>query len=89
MALFVHGEDVSTAWLAGLEALLAAKRGDAVNLTVAIDDPTAEDDGIRSVLDEFNGERRRRNRSSVELVSTSREHGVPRGLVRRTPRRGR
>lgn len=70
MALFVHGENVSTAWLSGLDALLGTPHADAVNLTVAIDDPTAENKGIRRVLDEFNGERRRRKRSSVELVST-------------------
>jgi hypothetical protein len=69
MALFVHETNVSTAWVAGLEALLA-NGGDAVNLTVAIDDPTSEDDDVRALLDDFNGERRRRDRKSVELVST-------------------
>jgi hypothetical protein len=39
MALFVHGSNVSIAWLAGLDALLGTPNGDAVNLTVAIDDP--------------------------------------------------
>ena len=69
MALFVHETNVSTAWVTGLEALLA-NGGDAVNLTVAIDDPTSEDDDVRALLDHFNGERRRRDRKSVELVST-------------------
>lgn len=69
MALFVHESNASTAWVAALDALLA-HGGDAVNLTVAIDDPTSEDDGVRAVLDRFNGERRRQNRKSVELVST-------------------
>ena len=70
MAIFVHGKNVSTAWLAALDALLATPHGDTVNLAVAIDDPTVEDEGIRRVLDYFNGERRRRDRRSVELVST-------------------
>ncbi len=70
MAILVQGDNVSTAWLAGLEALLKEPHGDAVNLTVAIDDPTIEHDGIRQVLDGFNGTRRQRDRKSVELVST-------------------
>ena len=70
MALFVHGSNVSTAWLAGLDALLETPSGEAVNLTVAIDDSTQEDAGIRSALDAFNGARRERSRKSVELVST-------------------
>jgi hypothetical protein len=69
MALFISGEDVSSAWVAALEALVAAG-GDAVNLTVAIKDPTAEHHGVREALDSFIGERRRTKRNSVELVST-------------------
>lgn len=69
MALFVHGDNVSTAWVAALEALLAAG-GDVVNLTVAIDDPTVEHAGVREVLDRFNGDRRKVDRKAVELVST-------------------
>jgi len=70
MAIFVAGSSVSDAWLAGVEALLATPHGEAVNLTVAIEDPTVEQPGIREVIDAFNGERRRNRPKSVELVST-------------------
>jgi hypothetical protein len=70
MARFVQGKNLSVAWLAALETLLATHHGDLVNLTVAIDNPTIEDPAIRAVLDAFNGERRSRKRSSVELVSS-------------------
>jgi hypothetical protein len=69
MALFVSEKNLSAAWVAALDVLLA-NGGDAVNLTVAIDDPTEEHAGVREVLDRFNGARRRANRKSVELVST-------------------
>lgn len=68
MAVFVSGPDVSSAWVAGLEALLDAG-GDVVNLTVAMDDPSREHDSVRAVLDEFNGARRKRDRR-VQLIST-------------------
>lgn len=70
MALFVCGANVSDAWLSGVDALLQTARGDAVNLTVAIADPTVEEAGVRQVIDEFNGARRRDRPRSVELVST-------------------
>jgi hypothetical protein len=69
MAVFVSEKNVSTAWVAALDTLLAGG-GDAVNLTVAIEDPTAEHAGVRQALDRFIGERRRTKRNSVELVST-------------------
>lgn len=69
MALFVSEENVSTAWVAALDALLAAG-GDVVNLAVAIEDPTREHQGVRDVLDQFNGGRRKKKRRDVELVST-------------------
>lgn len=69
MAAFVSEKNVSTAWLAALDALLTAG-GDAVNLTVSIADPTAEDDGIRQVLDRFIAEQRRAKPRSVERLST-------------------
>jgi len=69
MALFVSEKNVSTAWVAALDALLASG-GDAVNLTVAIEDPTAEHTGVRQALDRFVGERRRTKHNSMELVST-------------------
>jgi hypothetical protein len=69
MAIFISEKDVSTAWVMALDALVR-NGGDAVNLTVAIADPTTEQDGIRRVLDRFIGERRRAPRS-VELVSTA------------------
>jgi hypothetical protein len=69
MALFVGEKNVSTAWVAALDTLLASG-GDAVNLTVAIEDPTGEHAGVRQALDRFIGERRRTTRNSVELVST-------------------
>ena len=68
MAVFVSEKDVSTAWVAALDALVSAG-GDAVNLTVAIADPTAEQEGVRDALDRFIGQRRRAT-GSVELVST-------------------
>ena len=69
MAVFIGEKDVSTAWVAALDALVASG-GDAVNLTVAIADPTAEDEGVRQVLDRFISDRRRTRHHSVELVST-------------------
>ena len=69
MALFVSETDVSKAWVAALDTLLA-NGGDVVNLTVAIGDPTHEHQGIRALLDGFNGERRKKRRKDVELVST-------------------
>jgi hypothetical protein len=68
MALFVEAENVSTAWVEGLDQLLAAG-GEAVNLTVVIADPTAEVPAIRAVVDAFIEERRRARRG-VERVST-------------------
>lgn len=69
MALFVEGANVSAAWVAGLDRLLAGD-GEAVNLTMAIADPTTEDPAIRSAIDSFVGERRRARPKSIELVST-------------------
>lgn len=69
MAVFISEKDVSTAWVAALSALVSSG-GDVVNLTVAIADPAAEQDGVRQVLDRFISERRRARRHSVELVST-------------------
>jgi hypothetical protein len=69
MALFVEGENVSTAWVEALDRLLAGD-GEAVNLSVAIADPTAEDPEIRAVVDSFVEERRRARRKSVETVSS-------------------
>jgi hypothetical protein len=69
MAIFVSEKDVSTAWVTALDKLVA-RGGDAVNLAVVIEDPTAEHEGVRQVLDRFIGERRRTKRNSVELVST-------------------
>jgi hypothetical protein len=69
MALFISEKDVSTAWVAALDQLLASG-GDAVNLTVAIADPTAEHEGVRQTLDRFIAERRRATHNSVQLVST-------------------
>ena len=46
MALFVEADNVSTAWVEALDRLLAGD-GEAVNLTVAIADPTKEDPAIR------------------------------------------
>jgi hypothetical protein len=69
MAVFISEKDVSSAWVAALDALVA-RGGDAVNLTVAIADPTAEHEGVRNALDGFIAERRRTKRNSVQLVST-------------------
>jgi len=68
MAIFVERENVSTAWVEGLDRLLAAG-GEAVNLTVVIGDPTTETPAIRAVVDAFIDERRRERRK-VERVST-------------------
>jgi hypothetical protein len=69
MAVFVSQKDVSTAWVTALGALVQ-RGGDAVNLTVAIADPTAEQESVRQVLDRFVGERRRTNHNSMERIST-------------------
>ncbi len=69
MAVFISEKDVSSAWVAALNALVNSG-GDTANLTVAIADPIAEQEGVRQVLDRFIGERRRANYHSVELVST-------------------
>lgn len=69
MALFVEGDNVSTAWVEALDRLLAGD-GEAVNLTVAIADPTTEVPAIRSVVDAFIDGRRRAQPKSVERVST-------------------
>ena len=69
MALFVEGDNVSTAWVEALDRLLAGD-GEAVNLTVAIADPTTEVPAIRSVVDAFIDGRRRARPKSVERVST-------------------
>lgn len=68
MALFVEGENVSSAWGDALSRLLAGD-GEAVNLTVAIADPTTEVPAVRAVVDAFIEERRRARRG-VERVST-------------------
>lgn len=69
MALFVQGENVSTAWVEALDRLVNGE-GEAVNLTVVIADPTAEVPEIRAVVDSFVEERRRTRRRSVEAVSS-------------------
>ncbi len=68
MAIFVSEKDISTAWLVAMNRLLTAG-GDAVNLTVCIADPTAEDKAVRQVLDRFMSEQRRAKRP-VQPVST-------------------
>src|SRR5258706_15450686 len=69
MAIFVSEKDVSSAWVAALGTLMRAG-GDAVNLTVAIAEPTAEDAGVRKVLDAFIAEQRRARPRAVQRVST-------------------
>lgn len=69
MAVFVSEKDVSTAWVTALDKLVQSG-GDAVNLIVAIADPTAEQQDVRQVLDRFVGDWRRANHNSVERVST-------------------
>jgi hypothetical protein len=69
MALFVEGKNISDAWVDALDLLLAGD-GEAVNLTVAIADPTSEAPEIRAVVDAFIDDRRRRARRGVEKVST-------------------
>lgn len=69
MALFVEADNISTAWVEALERLLAGD-GEAVNLTVAIADPTKENPAIRLVVDAFINGRRSARRKSVERVST-------------------
>lgn len=69
MANFVTGSTVSEGWVNGLERLLAGD-GEAVNFTVAITDPSAEDSSVRAVVDAFIDERRASRKRSVERVST-------------------
>lgn len=69
MAHFISEKDVSTAWVAALDQLLASG-GNTVNLTVVIADATAEHQAVRQILDRFIRQRRRTKHQSVELVST-------------------
>ncbi len=69
MPIFVSERDVSAAWITALDALVRAG-GDAVNLTVGIADPMAEDPDVRQVLDSFIAEQRRVKPRSVQRVST-------------------
>jgi hypothetical protein len=69
MALFVEGGNVSSAWVEALDLLLAGD-GEAVNLTVAIADPTTKVPAVRAVIDSFIEERRRARSKSLERVST-------------------
>jgi hypothetical protein len=69
MADFVTGSTVSDAWVNGLDRLRAGD-GEAVNFTVAITDPPAEDPAVRAVVDAFIEERRATRKRSVERVST-------------------
>jgi thymidylate synthase len=69
MAIFISETDVSSAWVAALDALVRAG-GDAANLTVGIADPTAEDKGVRQVLDRFIADQRRAKPRTVQRVST-------------------
>jgi hypothetical protein len=65
MAIFVEGENVSAAWVEGLDRLLGAG-GETVNLA----DPTTEVPAVRAVVDAFVDARRRAHPRSVERVST-------------------
>lgn len=69
MALLVTGDNVSAAWVAGLERLLDGG-GEAVNLTVAIAAPTTENSAVRSILDAFVADQRRSHPRSIERIST-------------------
>ena len=68
MAIFIHGPNVSVAWVQGLEALLELD-GEAVNFTVAIDDPTTELPAVRGEVDSFIDERRR-TKTGIQRIST-------------------
>ncbi len=68
MAIFIHGPNVSVAWVQGLEALLGLD-GEAVNFTVAIDAPTTELPAIRGEVDSFIDERRR-TKTGIQRIST-------------------
>jgi thymidylate synthase len=68
MAMLVTGANLSAAWVDALDVLLNGD-GEAVNLTVAIADPTAEEPAVRAVVDAFIDERRKANRS-VKRIST-------------------
>jgi hypothetical protein len=68
MGAFVHGENISDAWLGGL-ALLLDGDGEAVNLTVTIDDPTAEESTVRTALDGLIAKRRIKDKK-VQPVET-------------------
>jgi hypothetical protein len=68
MAIFVHGPNVSAAWAQGLERLLDVG-GEAVNLTVAIEDPATELPAVRAEVDAvIDG--RRRTKKGVQRIST-------------------
>ncbi len=73
MALFIEGSNVSAAWVETLDRLIC-RGNEAVNLTVAIADPTYEEPGVRRVIDAFvearRDERRGERKGSVQRVST-------------------
>ena len=68
MALMVSAGNISAAWVDTLDVLLN-RNGEAVNLMVAVADPTAEEPAVRAVIDAFIDERRQANRS-VKRIST-------------------
>ena len=67
MGLMISGANVC-AWVETLDALVTGD-GEAVNLMVAIADPTTEEPAVRTVIDAFIDERRRASRS-VKRIST-------------------
>jgi hypothetical protein len=68
MAIFIYGPNVSAAWVQGLEALLEVG-GEAVNLTVAIDDAAAEFPAVRAEVDAFI-DQRRHTKKGLQRIST-------------------
>jgi hypothetical protein len=71
MTAWVGGADVSSAWLAAVDYLLALPGNECSNLGVTIGDPTAERPDIRTELDAFVAEARRRgkNLTPVDTVA--------------------
>lgn len=68
MAIFVEATDLSTAWTEALRQLVAAG-GDAVNLSVAIEDPTLEIPAVRKAVEQFVAQHRASG-SRIQPVST-------------------
>jgi hypothetical protein len=85
MAELITGDNLSSAWLRGLEHLAATDDGKDVNLSVAFTG-AAEDAPIRAALDEFIAEwRSQKRKSKIYPVATVANTLFPQALYRGEP----